>query len=346
MDIEQLIKDNDTEELQSVVKRYFNNDYDLFFEYITDEGYIENSNEINSLYEIFPKNIIEYWMKRDSEKMIDFIVTNHFSDVTKENEKYYMELDELSDLSFLFRSDTKSFAESILSQDYDPHYYSFSDFGMKTSDLISDLDKKSKIQMTDYINKSLGEFINYTGDDDTISSYVEEDGGNDSFKLTQERLEEIMGDNDSIASLLVDSSNFTDLGGTLANAYSDAYSNAESDAYYTKTINELKDFFETQDLGYWKTKEKFVWDKEGKRVSKPKDFYMVNITNILKEKIMDTVENNMSNLDEYNAFENLGSFEWVLKEYYEGDIRLYLDNVSPDYREVDTLFNEYFRDNI
>lgn len=347
MDIEQLINDNDTAELLSVVKRYFNNDFDLFFEYVTDEGYIENSDEINgSLYEAFPKNIIEYWIKRNPEKIIDYIVNTHFSDIEKENGKYYMEIRDLSDLTFLFRSDSKNWVESILSGDYDPYHHSFSDFGMKTSDLINELDKKSKIELSNYLSKYVGQFVEYSGDDNTISSYVESDESGDMFKFTQERLEEIMGDDDSIASLLNDSTDFMDLGTTLANAYSDAYSNAENDALYQKTINELKDFFETQDLGYWKSKESYVWDKEGKKVPKMKEFYMVNVTNIIKEKLVDLVENNMSNLDDYNIFDNLGSFEELLKDYYENDIRIYFDNVSPDYRELDTLFNEYFRDNI
>ena len=62
--------------------------------------------------------------------------------------------------------------------------------------------------------------------------------------------------------------------------------------------------------------------------------------------ILDTVANRMSNLDDYNDLENLGSFEEILKEYYADEIRVDYDRVSPDYREVDTLFNEYFRDNI
>ena len=176
--------------------------------------------------------------------------------------------------------------------------------------------------------------------------YVEFDESGDMFKLTQERLEEIMGDDDSIASLLTDSPEFHELGFLLTNAYGDAYSTAERDAYYNRTIDELKDFFETQDLGYWGTKEGFTYDKEGKRIPRMKDIYFVNITKVIKQMIMDTVDNNMSDFDEYNAFENLGSFEWILKEYYADEIRLNLERVSPDYGDIDTLFNEYFRDNI
>jgi capsule polysaccharide export protein KpsE/RkpR len=54
----------------------------------------------------------------------------------------------------------------------------------------------------------------------------------------------------------------------------------------------------------------------------------------------------MSDFDDYNDFENLGSFESVLREYYADEIRVNFDRVSPDYGDVDTLFNEYFRDNI
>ena len=38
--------------------------------------------------------------------------------------------------------------------------------------------------------------------------------------------------------------------------------------------------------------------------------------------------------------------ESVLKEYYADEIRVNFDRISPDYGDVDTLFNEYFRDNI
>jgi hypothetical protein len=173
MDIEKLIKDGDTEELLQIVKRYFNNDFELFFKHIIDEGYIANSDEVlDSIYEIFPKNYIEYWMNKDSKKMIDYIIYKHLNDVKYENGKYYMVLDDLSDLKFLFRSDAKSWVESILSHDYDPYHYGFSDFGMKTEDLISDLDTKSKIELLNNFNKYLGEFIEYSGDDDTIASFV------------------------------------------------------------------------------------------------------------------------------------------------------------------------------
>jgi len=347
MDIEQLIKDGDTEELQTVIKRYFNNDYELFFKYVIDEGYIEMSDDIDdSIYDLYPKNIIKYWMVKNPEKTIDYIIDRHLSDVKKEDGKYYMELSDLSDLKFLFRSDAKNFVESILSNDYDPYHYSFSDFGMEISNLLGDLDTKSKIEMSNYLSKYVGQFVEYNGDDNTISSYVESDESGDIFKLTQERLEEIMGDDDSIASLLTDSPEFHELGFLLTNAYGDAYSTAERDAYYNKTMDELKDFFETQDLGYWGTKDGFTYDKEGKRIPRIKDIYFVNITKVIKQMIIDTVDNNMSDFDEYNAFDNLGSFEWILKEYYADEIRLNLDRVSPDYGDIDTLFNEYFRDNI
>ena len=166
------------------------------------------------------------------------------------------------------------------------------------------------------------------------------------FKLTQERLEEIMGDDDSIASLLTDSPEFHELGFLLTNAYGDAYSTAERDAYYNKTMDAIKDFFETQDLGYWGTKEGYAFNSEGKRIPKMKDIYFVNITKVIKGIIMDTVEHRMSDFDDYNTFEDSGSFEWILKEYYADEIRVNFDRVSPDYGDVDTLFNEYFRDNI
>ena len=79
---------------------------------------------------------------------------------------------------------------------------------MKTYDLIRDLDEKSKKELADYLSKSLDEFVDYTGDDDTIASFVEEDGGNDSFKLTKERLDDIISDDESTGSLINDSSNF------------------------------------------------------------------------------------------------------------------------------------------
>ena len=192
----------------------------------------------------------------------------------------------------------------------------------------------------------MGQFVEYNGDDDTISSYVEFDESGDMFKLTQERLEEIMGDDDSIASLLTDSPEFHELGFLLTNAYGDAYSTAERDAYYNKTMDAIKDFFETQDLGYWGTKEGYAFNSEGKRIPRMKDIYFVNITNVIKQMMIDTVDNNMSDFDDYNAFENLGAFEYLLKEYYADEIRVNFDRVSPDYGDVDTLFNEYFRDNI
>jgi hypothetical protein len=99
-------------------------------------------------------------------------------------------------------------------------------------------------------------------------------------------------------------------------------------------------------LGYWGTKEGFTYNKEGKRIPRMKDIYFVNITKVIKGIIMDTVDNNMSDFDGYNPLDNLGSFEEVLKEYYADEIRVNFDRVSPDYRDVDTLFNEYFRDNI
>ncbi len=109
MDIEQLIKDGDTEELQTVIKRYFNNDYELFFKYVIDEGYIEMSDDIDdSIYDLYPKNIIKYWMVKNPEKTIDYIIDRHLIDVKKQDGKYYMELPDLSDLKFLFRSDAKN----------------------------------------------------------------------------------------------------------------------------------------------------------------------------------------------------------------------------------------------
>ena len=43
MDIEELLNDGDTEELKDIIKKYFNGDSELFFNYVIDEGLSSNS---------------------------------------------------------------------------------------------------------------------------------------------------------------------------------------------------------------------------------------------------------------------------------------------------------------
>lgn len=346
MDIEQLIDNGDTDELKKIVVRYFNSNFESFLKHLTDEGLLEEADEVNyTLYELFPKEVISFWISKDSKKIIDYIIKTHFNFVSYENGKYYMEIDNLSDLHFLFRGDSANFAKSILLQEFDPQFYSINDLGQTLSSLITELNQNSQDKLANYCQKYLSQYIDYNGDDETITSYVDMDKNEDTFLLTKERLDEILSDEDILSDLLENSTDFEDLGSTIKNAYSDAYSNVESDAYYNKTINELKGFFETEDLGYYDTRPVKVF-KSGVETTKSKEIYKVNISNIILNVIKEVVDDRMGSGNDYNPFYDFGNFEDLLREFNGEEIRVYYDRINMDYTHLDNLFNEYFVDNI
>lgn len=346
MDIEQLLDNGDTDELKKIVVRYFNSNFESFFKHLTDEGLLEEADEVNyTLYELFPKEVISFWISEDSKKIIDYIIKTHFSFVSYENGKYYMEIGNLGDLHFLFRGDSANFAKSILLQELDPYYYSFNDLGQTLSSLITELNQNSQDKLANYCQKYLSQYIDYNGDDETITSYVDMDKNEDTFLLTKERLDEILSDEDILSDLLENSTDFEDLGSTIENAYGSAYSNVESDAYYNKTVDELKSFFETEDLGYYDTRPVKVF-KSGVETTKSKEIYKVNISNIILNVIKEVVDDQMGNEDDYNPFYSFGNFKDLLREFRGEEIRVDYDRINMDYTYLDNLFNEYFVDNI
>ena len=72
MDLEQIIYDNDSSELLDVIKKYFNNDGEFFFQHLMDENLIPSDKVSQALFDVFPNEYI-YSLIKQKQLISDYL---------------------------------------------------------------------------------------------------------------------------------------------------------------------------------------------------------------------------------------------------------------------------------
>jgi len=344
MDIEELLNDGDTEELKDIIKKYFNGDSELFFNYVIDEGLSSKEKFDTTLAELFPIQYLNYYYYNVSKDAVKKYVSDKLSDVIEEDGKYYMILDDISELSEFFDSGRNSagqkYIESVLSGDAD-YYTDMQNIG---SDLVDDLTPENKQRLIEKIKEDgLNKEIEFNGSDDLIESFIEADGNSSTFILTTERLNQIIAQRDGLYELLSESDNFEELKDEMNRFFNWAHDQASVDKIYEKTIGEIAAYFRVSpnELGKWRTIN--ITRYNGSVVAKEQ--YLVNADKIFE----DAIESSIADVSYWDEDNRLIDYHGGLESYLKDETRLpslYLDYVHPDWNNLKEIYNSHFSDNI
>lgn len=344
MDIEELIDNQESGELLDIIKKYFNDDAELFFNYIIEENLIPEDEVSGSLFDIFPNEYILFLIKQKKYEIVKQYFASITQDITYKDGKYYLEVYPISSLHKLFHRDQEDFVEQILEGDYDyDPYYSDS---QKTEDLIDNLTEKNKIGLVEFIKETkLNSSLKYNGDSELIESFIQSDNdGNNSFILTVDRLNKI-NDTGLLPDLIDNVNDFDDLRSDMNSWYRWAESQAYTDEYYEIVYNEIKDFFNiprSEQLGEYTTTK--VYDSKGN--SRTRDMLLIDITNLLISYIKESVENSVGYWSDVEDI--TGNYGSLLDYIYDNLTigRVSLDYVYPGGSKIDKIYNQNFYENI
>jgi hypothetical protein len=344
MDINQYIEDSDKEELQSVIERYFNDDYEMFFNYIDSEDDIDLDENFNFLADMFPAGFLLWWMNnKDSDSVLKYTI-NNLSDVVEKDGKYYMTLSSLGDIACLFRYDrdvsTKTIA-SIMNGEYDWSWDYYQDYG---DSIVDDLTPENLTLLIDKIKeKSLNKEITYNGNSDLIIGFCEKDDSEDTFIMTSERLDAIVKANE-LYELLDESDFFEDLKRYMNSWFNWGYESAYYDEIYNDIFDEVKSFFGVKELGKWETKTKKRYDG----TEYTSETYHLDVTNKFYDFVLESIESSQTYPDEeFDMIGYYGSLESYICGVHDGSARLRdWDYISPDWSNLRKNYNEQFRYNI
>ena len=343
MDLEQIIDDKDSDELISIIEKYFNNDAEFFFQYLMDENLIPSDKVSQPLFDVFPNEYIYYLIKQKNYEIIKQFFASQVSDIVYKDGRYYLEIKDVSDLHKLFNRDIQDFVENVLDSDY--HYDSDYYDSYLIRDLVDDLNKDNTSRLIELIKESsLNKNIEYNGSSKLIDSFISSDGSEDSsFVLTGERLNEIISDND-LPDLIENSPDLNDWQSDLNSWYNWGHNQAMNDEIYEIIYGALKDFFDipkNENLGTHSTKKVYNYKNEVKDV----EVLLIDITDSLISYIKESVEPEVNKwYDTEEISGNYGSLADFLYDYFKVS-RVNLDYVYPDNSTVVKYYNDFFYDN-
>jgi len=344
MDIEELLNDGEVEQLRDIIRKYFNNDSELFFNYVIDEGLSSKEKFDYTLAELFPIQYLNYYYYNVSKDTVKKYVSDKLSDVIEEDGKYYMILDDISELSEFFDSGRNSaspkYIESVLMGDVN-YYTDIQNIG---SDLVDDLTPENKQRLIEKIKEDgLNKEIEFNGSDDLIESFIDADGNSSTFILTTERLNQIIAQRNGLYELLSESDNFEELKDEMNRFFNWAHDQATVDKIYEKIIGEIAAYFGVypKELGKWRSIN--ITRYNGTVVAKEQ--YLVNADKIFEE----TIESSIADVSYWDEDNRLIDYHGGLESYLKDETRLpslYLDYVNPDWSNLKEIYNSNFSDNI
>jgi hypothetical protein len=343
MDLEQIINDNDSGELLDIIKKYFNNDGEFFFQHLIDENLIPSDKVSQELFDVFPNEYIYSLIKQKKYEVVKQFFASNVSDIESKDGRYYLEIVDVSELHKLFHKDIRDFVEEVLKDDY--YYDSYHHDKYSIYDLLDDLNDKNKSTLIELIKESsLNRNIRFDGISALIESFIDSDGSDDSsFILTGERLNEIISNNE-LSTLIEHSPNLNEWYSTLNSSYNQAYNYAMTDEIHEKIYGALKDFFhipKSENLGTYITKKVYNYKNEVRNV----EVLLIDITDLLISYIKESV---MLELNNWNDTELIMGYHGSLSDFlydYFSISRMNLDYVYPDNSSVVEYYNEIFSDN-
>jgi hypothetical protein len=321
-------------DLDNIPSREFDEE---IFEYLLENNILRNLN-----YDTVPNEFKNYYLlhglENNYQDTIKYITDDLITDVEIRDDGFYLYLKDREELANFFchnsrDSSPEDIAKKVLNDDSFEWYYNNS---IKPSEVIDELDESNIDRLKNRIYKEIGNKPMDLGDynSDFFEFLSEEQGTPDSFMITSEDLTDLVKNSDAMKELFKDE--LSELGGDIANAYSNAESNAYESEVYNLVMNGLDEFFEGK-IDYV-SREVTAYDG----TKKTRNFEYIKIRNF-PNVIKKFLENRKG--DEYsNSFlEYFGSYTDLMKEMTYNDEVDCISFRIPDYADW-SLTQKYFNE--
>lgn len=318
------------------VAKWFDKDISEMIMFFFDKGFTDQVSEKNLIEYI---DLILYYRLTNSENKLETIKKiseEYLSDVTFDNGKFFLETD-VDNIISLFKTYSRSrdFAEAILDDDDWEPFESYPGIDYFYDDCISNLDDDVKLLTADFLNNELmGSKIE--PETEFLESIAEIQGHSDYVDLSTNIILEIFEDKKSTISII----GGTDFYFTLASSYNQAYNQAYTSELYEKVYNEISYFFNSEELGNKEYKHQL---RNGRKY----DFvvFKIDVTNSI-HRFLDTYLSDWER--NWNDIQYHGDLMGLIMEMLDDS----LDKIdahppdSPDYRNVNKLYNEIVKDSL
>ena len=306
------------------------------FEYLSKNNILKNLN-----YETVPDEFKNYYLlhglEYNYENTIKYITDNLITDVEIRDDGFYLYLKDREELANFFCNSSRDaspedVAKKVFSEDSFDWYYNDS---IKPYEVLDELDDANIDHLKNYIYKEIGnkpiDLEDYNSD--FFDFLSEEQGTPGSFMITSEDLADLVKNNDAMEELF--KNELSELGGDIANAYSNAESNSYESEVYNLVMNGLDELFE----GTFDTVSKEVY-KNHKKVAIYVDY--IKIRNFT-DKINNFLESRKGDTYSDSNLEYFGSYMDLMKEMVYHDEVDCIDFRIPDYADW-SLTKKYFNE--
>jgi len=336
-------------QIQSLVNTVFNGESELFMSFLEKNGLLSDENIYDYLIEEMPMTYLSNKFKTNPDKTTKYIVDNYFGDISSENGRYILKLDNREDLSIFFKRDggrdmsSQELAKLILQEDWwEPFYDSLQDV---YDEVIENLTPENLNLLANKINDELLD-SKIEPETSLLEDIAEDQGHPEYVELSVDLLlNTIFEDKESTKYILNHEAN--DTNSELYSLYHNAFNTAYVDEKWENLTSELKSLLGIENIGEYRSRKVKNYKGEEVNISD----YFIDVTNFLPDVIQSTFDDRYMNDDYRNQFEYYGNFESFVEEMiYEnviegGSLSMpYYD--YPDHDRVERYMNEMFREYI
>ena len=321
------------------VGAYFNEDFNLFLDYLTKYG-LDSEIDYDNIDDEYKNLLLLSNLEKNPTETLKFITDQLIMDVYPMKDGYYLYVKDRTELADLFKTygrDTSPYdvAKNVLGEDYwEPYWETTNDV---YRDVIEELNDENLKHLEGYILKQIGNQDLNVEDyqSDFFDELAETQNREGFFRITENDVMGLIKDEESMNELL--DGDLEELKSELYSIHNNAYNNALESEMYDKVWNELKEYFEPQSWEY-QTKE----TRNGKKVTheyiKINNFYQDIYDFLSNNKTPQWREEFLGYNESYCGFINKmmddGEKEWLsfrIPDY-------------PDWTDIKKNINEIFRD--
>lgn len=337
-------------EVDKFINTIFNGNRETFISFLEKRGLLNDENIYDYLIEEMPMTYLSNKFKNNPDKTTKYIVDNYFGDISSENGRYTLRLNNREDLSIFFKDDggsrdmsSREYVSLIFQEDWwDPFYDTLEDV---YTDVIENLTPENlKLLAERMIDEPASSEIQ--PDTELLENIAEEQGHPEYVELSIDLLLNTIFEDKETTKYLLEYE-FNDINSELYSLYNSAYNTAYVDEKWETATNELKSLLGAENIGEYKSRTVKNYKGEEVNISD----YFIDVTNFLPD-VIEATFNDKYMVDDYrNQFEYYGNFESFVGEMIDedviegGDMSIpYYD--YPDYTRVERYMNEMFRDYI